>query len=64
MLLIVHQDLRNHGESPHDPVHDYSSMASDVEQFIRQHDLRLPILIGHSMLVSILCKTSCTKLKV
>ncbi|KAM0794299.1 Alpha/Beta hydrolase protein [Usnea florida] len=42
-------DLRNHGESPHDPVHDYPSMASDVEHFIRQHDLRLPILIGHSM---------------
>ena len=25
-------------------------MAVDVEEFIRQHDLRYPTLIGHSML--------------
>lgn len=42
-------DLRNHGDSPHDPVHDYSSMATDVEEFIQQHNLCLPTLIGHSM---------------
>lgn len=42
-------DLRNHGDSPHDPVHDYSAMANDVEEFIQQHNLRLPTLIGHSM---------------
>ncbi|CAD6572705.1 MAG: hypothetical protein ASARMPRED_005520 [Alectoria sarmentosa] len=42
-------DLRNHGNSPHDPEHDYSAMADDVEEFIQQRDLRLPTLIGHSM---------------
>lgn len=43
------QDLRNHGESPHDMVHDYLSMAADVEEFIQHHKLKLPGLIGHSM---------------
>ncbi|KAF6241582.1 hypothetical protein HO173_000293 [Letharia columbiana] len=42
-------DLRNHGDSPHDAVHDYAAMADDLEEFIQQHDLRLPTLIGHSM---------------
>lgn len=52
-------DLRNHGDSPHDPVHDYSAMANDVEEFIQQHNLRLPTLIGHSMSVPVLCIRSC-----
>lgn len=56
--LIILQDLRNHGDSPHDPVHDYSAMAVDVEEFIQQHDLHLPTLIGHSMSVSISCTRS------
>ena len=47
----MNQDLRNHGESPHDPVHNYTSMAEDVEQFMKVHDLKLPVVIGHSMLV-------------
>ncbi|KAJ4306513.1 hypothetical protein N0V88_001317 [Collariella sp. IMI 366227] len=42
-------DLRNHGESPHDQRHDYTAMAADVADFIRQHDLKEPTLIGHSM---------------
>ena len=43
------QDLRNHGDSPHHPVHDYSAMADDIEEFIREHDLKDVALIGHSM---------------
>ncbi|KAI0129259.1 alpha/beta-hydrolase [Hypoxylon sp. NC0597] len=42
-------DLRNHGESPHAPRHDYLAMADDVAGFIRDHGLRDPTLIGHSM---------------
>ncbi|KAI1462220.1 alpha/beta-hydrolase [Annulohypoxylon moriforme] len=42
-------DLRNHGESPHAPQHNYLAMASDVERFINDHSLNSPTLIGHSM---------------
>ncbi|KAL2133557.1 hypothetical protein VTI74DRAFT_2169 [Chaetomium olivicolor] len=42
-------DLRNHGESPHHQRHDYPAMAADVADFIRQHGLKEPTLIGHSM---------------
>ncbi|KKZ68649.1 hypothetical protein EMCG_05735 [[Emmonsia] crescens] len=42
-------DLRNHGDSPHLPDHDYTSMADDVEEFIHRLKLRKPTLIGHSM---------------
>lgn len=45
------KDLRNHGESPHDRHHDYTSMASDVAGFIIDHNLDEPTIIGHSMLV-------------
>ena len=55
------QDLRNHGESPHDPVHNYSTMADDVEQFIQEHNLIQATLIGHSMcVVSGSCQNSNT----
>ncbi|KAM7194771.1 Alpha/Beta hydrolase fold [Naviculisporaceae sp. PSN 640] len=42
-------DLRNHGESPHHDNHDYAHMAADVIEFISQHGLEQPTLIGHSM---------------
>ncbi|KAI1339025.1 alpha beta hydrolase fold family [Xylariaceae sp. FL0016] len=42
-------DLRNHGESPHAPTHNYTAMADDVAGFIADHDLSAPTLIGHSM---------------
>ncbi|KAK4104991.1 alpha/beta-hydrolase [Parathielavia hyrcaniae] len=42
-------DLRNHGDSPHDQRHDYLAMAADVADFICQHGLKEPTLIGHSM---------------
>ncbi|KAF2158129.1 alpha/beta-hydrolase [Myriangium duriaei CBS 260.36] len=46
---IYNLDLRNHGDSPHSPVHTYTSMSSDVEHFLRTHRLSRPTLIGHSM---------------
>jgi len=42
-------DARNHGQSPHDPVHNYKAMAADLKEFIADHKLENPILIGHSM---------------
>jgi len=42
-------DLRNHGDSPHAPHHDYVSMADDVAGFIDEHELQQTTLIGHSM---------------
>ncbi|KAI7899015.1 Alpha/Beta hydrolase protein [Cokeromyces recurvatus] len=42
-------DLRNHGASPHHPVHTYKAMAEDVIQFMQSQQLHDPILIGHSM---------------
>jgi esterase len=42
-------DLRNHGQSPHDEVFDYPSMAADVLQFIDDNSIHDPVLIGHSM---------------
>ncbi|KAL2868710.1 putative alpha/beta hydrolase [Aspergillus lucknowensis] len=42
-------DLRNHGNSFHDPDHNYHAMADDVAEFIHEHKLRKCVLIGHSM---------------
>lgn len=42
-------DLRNHGQSPHDPVHTYASMAEDVAVFFTQHHIGKAHVIGHSM---------------
>ncbi len=42
-------DLRNHGQSPHDDEFDYPSMVRDVLEFMEQHQLTNPVVIGHSM---------------
>ena len=42
-------DLRNHGDSPHSTVHNYTAMANDLEEFIESHRLQSPTMIGHSM---------------
>ncbi|MEH6502334.1 MAG: alpha/beta fold hydrolase [Cycloclasticus sp.] len=42
-------DLRNHGSSPHDEVMDYAAMSADVIEFIDQHRLQQPIVLGHSL---------------
>lgn len=43
------KDLRNHGDSPHDPRHDYTAMAEDVGAFLGEHGIEEPTIIGHSM---------------
>ncbi|TDB61187.1 alpha/beta fold hydrolase [Arundinibacter roseus] len=42
-------DQRNHGRSPHDDRFDYESMAADLYEFIQDHQLQKPALVGHSM---------------
>lgn len=42
-------DLRNHGQSPHSPTFNYHAMADDLHEFIQDHQLTNPVIIGHSM---------------
>ncbi|PKP04021.1 MAG: alpha/beta hydrolase [Bacteroidetes bacterium HGW-Bacteroidetes-9] len=42
-------DLRNHGQSPHSPTFNYIAMADDLLEFIEEHQLKKPMIIGHSM---------------
>ncbi len=42
-------DLRNHGQSPHSPTFNYAAMADDLYEFIDEHKLKNPVIIGHSM---------------
>ncbi|MCB0494230.1 MAG: alpha/beta fold hydrolase [Cyclobacteriaceae bacterium] len=42
-------DQRNHGQSPHDAVHDYEALTDDLNEFIESHNIKMPIIIGHSM---------------
>ncbi len=42
-------DQRNHGESPHNELHDYPSMRDDMIEFMDKHELSKATIIGHSM---------------
>lgn len=42
-------DQRNHGQSPHTDTHTYEDMVSDLDSFLESHQIKDPILIGHSM---------------
>lgn len=42
-------DLRNHGQSPHDPDVSYAVMAVDVEAMLDEQGIEQAILVGHSM---------------
>jgi len=42
-------DQRNHGLSPQDDEWSYEAMADDLKEFIDEHRLENPILLGHSM---------------
>jgi esterase len=53
-LLSTHHhvftiDQRNHGQSPHDDQFSYPVMVQDLRDFIDEHQLKDPIIIGHSM---------------
>ena len=42
-------DQRNHGQSSHSDDFDYKVLATDIKDFIEQHKLEKPIVLGHSM---------------
>jgi pimeloyl-ACP methyl ester carboxylesterase len=42
-------DQRNHGQSPHSSTFNYLVLVDDLAEFIEDHQLVNPILIGHSM---------------
>jgi esterase len=42
-------DQRNHGQSPHSEEWNYDAMADDLMVFIKDHQLKNVILLGHSM---------------
>ena len=42
-------DQRNHGHSPHHPVHTYETLREDLYEFFRIHRIENAILMGHSM---------------
>lgn len=46
---VIALDLRNHGDSPHDPQMDYTVMAQDVAQTLVHLGLSRVRLCGHSM---------------
>ena len=48
-LRVFTVDQRNHGLSPHSSEWDYEYMANDLMEFIQEHELQEPILMGHSM---------------
>jgi esterase len=42
-------DQRNHGQSPHSDEFNYTVLAEDIKDFIVQHHINQPIIMGHSM---------------
>ncbi|CAN5145828.1 alpha/beta fold hydrolase [soil metagenome] len=42
-------DLRNHGNSFHAEEFNYQVMAQDVLNFLEEHKIKQPVIIGHSM---------------
>ncbi len=42
-------DQRNHGQSPHSGVFNYLALTDDLFDFIDEHEIESPILLGHSM---------------
>ena len=42
-------DLRNHGASPHDDDVSLKAMASDIIEFMDDHDIESTTLMGHSL---------------
>jgi len=42
-------DQRNHGQSPHSGTFNYYSLVDDLYEFIEDHGIINPVIIGHSM---------------
>jgi esterase len=48
-FTVLLPDQRNHGRSPHSPVHDYDSMKEDLYDLVNELKLQKFFLAGHSM---------------
>lgn len=46
---VIIPDLRNHGQSPHDPVFNYPAMAGDIKELMKDLGLSEIMLLGHSL---------------
>ncbi len=42
-------DQRNHGQSPHSDEMNYGLLTEDLKDFITEHSIVRPIIMGHSM---------------
>ncbi|NOZ41806.1 MAG: alpha/beta fold hydrolase [Alphaproteobacteria bacterium] len=42
-------DLRNHGNSPHDDDVSFGAMAADISEFMADHNIDRPAVMGHSL---------------
>lgn len=42
-------DQRNHGQSPHSDDFSYDHLVNDLSEFIQEHRIENPVLLGHSM---------------
>ncbi|AWW00682.1 alpha/beta fold hydrolase [Arcticibacterium luteifluviistationis] len=42
-------DARNHGQSPSSSEHNYTLMAEDLAEFIKDENIVNPVILGHSM---------------
>jgi esterase len=42
-------DLRNHGDSPHNPDFSYDALSCDLKKFMEQRNIEKAILLGHSL---------------
>lgn len=48
-FAVIGVDLRNHGESPHAPEHNYQVMAEDIRELLISLELKSCFMLGHSM---------------
>jgi len=46
---VILPDLRNHGLSPHHPLHSYDAMSADLDELVSELGLSKYFLLGHSM---------------
>lgn len=42
-------DQRNHGQSPHSDEFNYEILTEDLYEFVKEHHISNPVIIGHSM---------------
>lgn len=42
-------DQRNHGQSPKSPMFNYEALTADIDEFIEEHGIENPVLMGHSL---------------